>query len=222
MATKKKSPAASATRKEVTYAVAPERMPAIPDGKMTDAQKQAAAELIAGPRGDVKGPFVALLRSPEFMRRVQKVGEYIRFQCPLDKRINEFAAIIAARRWSQQFEWWAHYRQAVAAGIKPAIADAIGEGRRPTGMAGDEEIVYDFLTEVLVTKGASDATYERTVAKFGEKGVIDLLGIAGYYALLAMVMNVARTAIPEGKALPLAPLPRAAWRSPALAVDRPS
>jgi len=197
----------STARNQVTVAVLPERMPEIPKEKMTEAQKQAAAELVAGPRGDVRGPFVALLRSPEFMRRVQKVGEYVRYICPLDKRINEFAAIIAARHWSQQFEWWAHYRQALAAGLTREIADAVGEGRRPMGMADDEEIVYDLLTEVLNNKGASDATYARAVAKFGEQGVIDVLGVAGYYALLAMVMNVARTAVPEGSPLPLSPLP---------------
>jgi 4-carboxymuconolactone decarboxylase len=194
-------------RSRMALAVLPERMPEIPKEKMTEAQKQAAAELAAGPRGEVKGPFVALLRSPEFMRRVQKVGEYIRFVCPLEKRINEFAAIIAARHWQQQFEWWAHYRQALEAGLKCEIADAVHEGRRPVGMAEDEEIVYDLLTEVLNNKGASDATYARAVAKFGEQGVIDVLGVAGYYALLAMVMNVARTAVPEGSPLPLSPLP---------------
>ena len=119
----------------VQYNVAPERMPAIPEDKMTAAQKKLAAELIAGPRKEVKGPFVSLLRSPEFASRIQKVGEYIRFVCPLDKRINEFAAIIAARHWNQQFEWWAHYRQAVEAGLDPKIGDAVAEGRRPTGMA---------------------------------------------------------------------------------------
>src|SRR6185312_16158376 len=120
-----------------------ERMPAIAGDKMTAAQKQAAAEIAAGPRGGFKGPFIPLLRSPELMSRVQKVGEYVRFMCPLDKRIGEFAAIIAARHWNQQFEWWAHYQQALAAGLSPAIADAVGEGRRPSAMAEDEEIVYD-------------------------------------------------------------------------------
>ncbi|MGZ8265686.1 MAG: carboxymuconolactone decarboxylase family protein [Burkholderiales bacterium] len=194
-------------RSRVQYEVAPERMPLIADERMTPEQKKAAVELAAGPRGEVKGPFVALLRSPDFMSRVQKVGEYIRFVCPLDKRINEFAAIIAARHWNQQFEWWAHYRQGLEAGLKCEIADAVRDGRRPTGMAEDEEIVYDLLTEVLVNKGASDATYRRALAKFGEQGVIDVIGVAGYYALLAMVMNVARTAVPEGPPLPLPPLP---------------
>jgi 4-carboxymuconolactone decarboxylase len=191
----------------VQFKLAPERMPMIPEAQMTPEQRAAAQELIAGPRGEVKGPFVSLIRSPEFMRRVQKVGEYIRFVCPLDKRLNEFAAIIAARHLNQQFEWWAHYRQALEAGLKREIADAVAEGRRPTGMAEDEEIVYDLLTEVLVHKGASDATYARAVKKFGEQGLIDIVGIAGYYALLAMIMNVTRTAVPEGFALPLPSLP---------------
>ena len=193
--------------KELRYALAPERMPPIAPEKMTDAQKAAAAAVLSGPRGHLGGPFSALLRSPELMTRLQKVGEYLRFICPIEKRLGEFAAIIAARHWSQQFEWWAHYRQAVEAGLKREIADAVGEGRRPTGMAEDEEIVYDFLTEALQTHGASDVTYERTLAKFGEQGIIDLLAVAGYYGTLALFMNVARTAVPEGPALPLAPLP---------------
>jgi 4-carboxymuconolactone decarboxylase len=194
--------------KQTSIAIAPERMPAIPEGKMTAAQKQAAAALAAGPRGEVKGPFVALLRSPEFMDRVQRVGEYIRFRCPLDKRINELAAALTARHWTQQFEWWAHSRQALEAGLKPAIAEAIAEGRRPAGMAEDEEIVHAFLTELLTNKSVCDSTYERAVRKFGEAGVIDLIGVSGYYGLLAMVMNVARTAVPEGNPLPLAPMPQ--------------
>lgn len=194
--------------KQITLVVAPERMPAIPEHQMSAAQKQAAAALAAGPRGEVKGPFVALLRSPDFMDRVQKVGEYVRFRCPLDKRINELAAAITARHWTQQFEWWAHSRQALAAGLKPAIAEAVAEGRRPAGMAEDEEIVYDFLTELLGNKSVCDATYGRVLRKFGEQGVIDIIGVSGYYGLLAMVMNVARTAVPEGPPLPLVPLPQ--------------
>jgi 4-carboxymuconolactone decarboxylase len=193
--------------KQISIGVLNERMPKIPDDKLTPEQKKAAAALAAGPRGEVKGPFVALLRSPDFMDRVQRVGEYIRFRCPFDKRINELAAAITARHWTQQFEWWAHARQAIEAGLKPSIAEAIAEGRRPTGMAEDEELVYDFLTELLVNKSVCDATYERALKKFGEQGVIDLIGISGYYALLAMVMNVARTAVPEGNPLPLASYP---------------
>jgi len=197
----------SVSTKEVHYTVASERMGPIPEEKMTAAQKAAVAAVMSGPRKHMGGPFSALLRSPELMNRVQKVGEYLRFMCPIDKRLSEFAAIIAARHWSQQFEWWAHYRQAVEAGLKRDIADAVAEGRRPTGMAQDEEILYDFLTEALNTNGVSDVTYARTQAQYGEQGIIDILAVAGYYGLLALVMNVARTSVPEGHALPLTPLP---------------
>jgi len=197
----------SAAVPEVHYVLAPERLGPIPENKMTDAQKAAVAAVMSGPRKHMGGPFSALLRSPELMNRVQKVGEYLRFICPIEKRLGEFAAIIAARHWSQQFEWWAHYRQAVEAGLKREIADAVAEGRRPAGMAEDEEILYDFLTEALNNKGVSDPTYARMAGKFGEQGVIDVLAVAGYYGLLALVMNVARTSVPEGHALPLPALP---------------
>ncbi len=194
-------------QQEVHYKVASVRLGPIPEAEMTPAQKAAVDGVMNGPRKHMGGPFSALLRSPELMNRVQKVGEYLRFVCPLEKRLGEFAAIIAARHWSQQFEWWAHYRQAVEAGLKPAIADAVGEGRRPTGMAEDEEILYDFLTEALKNNGVCDTTYARASQKFGEGGVVDLLAVAGYYGLLALVMNVARTPVPEGPALPLPALP---------------
>ncbi|HEX9673987.1 MAG TPA: carboxymuconolactone decarboxylase family protein, partial [Burkholderiales bacterium] len=122
--------------------VPPERMPRIPPEKMTEAQKKAAAELAAGPRGELRGPFIALLRSPGLLAPVQKVGEYLRFNCPLDRRVTELATLIAARFWTQQYEWQAHREHAMKAGLDPAIADAIAEGRRPTGMKQDEEIVY--------------------------------------------------------------------------------
>ena len=179
--------------------VPPERMPRIPPEKMTEAQKKAAAELAAGPRGELRGPFIALLRSPGLLAPVQKVGEYLRFNCPLDRRVTELATLIAARFWTQQYEWQAHREHAMKAGLDPAIADAIAEGRRPTGMKQDEEIVYELLTETLHNKSVSDATYARAVAKFGEAGVVDLAGLAGYYLMLAMIMNMARTALPAGK-----------------------
>lgn len=197
----------SSSQQEARYAIAPVRMGPIPEDKMTDAQKQAVASILSGPRGHMGGPFSALLRSPELMNRVQKVGEYLRFQCPIDKRLGEFAAIIAARHYQQQFEWWAHYRQAVAAGLKPEIGDAVREGRRPVGMREDEEILYEFLNEALKNNGVSDPTYARAVGHYGEAGVIDLLAVAGYYGLLALVMNVARTPVPEGPPLPLPALP---------------
>jgi 4-carboxymuconolactone decarboxylase len=175
------------------------RMAKIDPENMTDAQKKAAAELASGPRGEVRGPFNVLLRSPELMSPVQKVGEYLRFKCQLDRRIAEMATLIAARHWTQVYEWNAHHPLALKAGLKPEIAQAIAEGRRPSDMATDEEIVYDLLTEALQNKSVSDFTYERGIKQFGEQNLVDLLAIAGYYALLAMLLNVARTQLPAGR-----------------------
>ena len=191
----------------MTLPVPPERLPRIPPEKMTEAQKKVAAEIAAGPRGQVRGPFVALLRSPELLSPLQKVGEYLRYKCRLDRRVMEFATLIAARHWTQQYEWHSHHEHAMKAGLKPAIADAIAEGRRPAGMAADEDIVYDLLTESLHNKSVSDSTYARAVAQFGEGGVVDLIALAGYYSTLAMVMNMARTALPAGKLQLLKPFP---------------
>jgi len=195
------------TPAEVGFSLAPVRWGPIPEDQLTPAQKAAIDAVMSGPRKHMGGPFSALSRSPELMNRVQKVGEYLRFICPLEKRLGEFAAIIAARHYDQQFEWWAHYRQAVEAGLKKEIADAVGEGRRPIGMALDEEVLYDFLTEALRNNGVCDTTYARTVKQFGEQNMVDILAVAGYYGLLALVMNVARTPVPEGHALPLPALP---------------
>jgi 4-carboxymuconolactone decarboxylase len=176
-----------------------ERMARIAPENMTEAQRKAAAELAAGPRGEVRGPFNVLLRSPELMSPLQKVGEYLRFRCQLDRRIAEMATLIAARHWTQLYEWNAHHPLALKAGLKPEIAEAIAAGRRPTGMAEDEEVVYDLLTEALQNRSVSDVTYERGLKQFGEQNLVDLLAIAGYYALLAMLLNVARTPLPEGR-----------------------
>jgi 4-carboxymuconolactone decarboxylase len=176
-----------------------ERFPAIPPEQWTEAQKKVAASIAAGPRGELRGPFLALLRSPGLAQTVQQVGEYLRFQCPLDRRIAEMATLIAARHWTQQYEWQSHYKHAMKAGLSPAIAQAIAEGRRPQAMVADEEALYDMLTEVLHNRGVCDATYERARGVFGEQGVIELIAVAGYYAMLAMILNVGRKALPAGQ-----------------------
>jgi 4-carboxymuconolactone decarboxylase len=176
-----------------------ERMPRLKPENMTEAQRAAAAELASGPRGEVRGPFNVLLRSPGVMSPLQKVGEYLRFGCDLDRRIAEMATLIAARHWTQLYEWSAHHPLALKAGLKPDIAQAIAEGRRPRGMAEDEEAVYDLLTESFQNKSVSDATYERALQQFGEQKLVELLAIGGYYALLAMMLNVARVPLPEGR-----------------------
>jgi 4-carboxymuconolactone decarboxylase len=182
---------------------AQDRMPPIPADKLTDAQKKAA-EIFAEGRGyQVRGPFVPLIRSPEVMLRAKAMGDYLRFKSVLEPRINEMVIIITAREWTQQYEWQAHYPAALKAGLRREIADAIADGRRPTGLAEDEEIAYDMATEILRLKRVSDTTYARAAAKFGEQGVIDLLGVVGYYNFLAIVMNATRTALPQNLPEPL-------------------
>jgi 4-carboxymuconolactone decarboxylase len=183
-------------------------MPPIPQGEMTPAQKQAAEELIAGRRGEILGPFVAALRSPEFTRRLQRLGEYLRYDSSLEPRLREMAILLTAREWTQQFEWDAHAPMARDRGFKPDLIQAIAEGRRPDGMAEDEEIIHDFFMELERNRSVSERTYARAAARFGEQGVIDLVGTIGYYSTLARIMNVARTPLPEGKAPALEPFPR--------------
>jgi 4-carboxymuconolactone decarboxylase len=172
-------------------------MPPLDPATMDEAQKKAADALAAGPRGGVKGPFIPLLRSPELMERLQKVGEYLRFNSALEARISEFLMCVVSRHWTQQFEWFVHVPLALKAGIKQETLSSLAQGRHPTGMAQDEAIAYDFCEELERTKGVSDATYQRAVEAFGEHGVIDMLGLVGYFTTVSMVMNVAHTPPPE-------------------------
>ena len=187
---------------------AQDRMPPIPAEKMTEAQKKAVEEFRAARNASVSGPFVPLLRSPEVMNRARAMGDYLRFKSVLPPRLSEFAILIAAREWTQQYEWDAHHTLAMKAGLNPDVAKALAEGRRPDRMSEDEEIIYNLCTELQRNRSVSDATYQRAVAKFGEQGVIDAVGIQGYYTLLAMAMNTARTPLPAGRTPALAPFPR--------------
>ena len=173
-----------------------DRMPPISDADMTTEQRQAVAGYAAPRNTSVfEGPFVPLLRSPELLDRVQRVGEYLRYRNALPRRLSELAILIAARHWSQQFEWNIHTADATTAGLADLIITAIAEGRRPSPLEEDEAAVYDFCLELLHNKSVSDATYGRALALAGDQGVIDLVGLLGYYSLLAMVMNTARTPI---------------------------
>ena len=186
---------------------AEDRMPPIPPEKYSDAQKKAAGEFAGGRGYDVRGPFVPLIRSPEVMLRAKAMGDHLRFKSTLDPRLSEMIILITAREWTQQYEWVAHHAIAMKAGLRPEIADAIANGRRPTGMAEDEEAAYDMSIEIHRNKRVSDETWNKAKTKFGEQGVIDLLGINGYYTFLAMTMNAARTALPPDVAEPLKRFP---------------
>jgi 4-carboxymuconolactone decarboxylase len=181
-------------------------MPPIPEDRLSGAQKQAAEEMIAGPRGAVVGPFIAALRSPELMRRLGQLGEYLRFQNALGPRLTELVILLVARRWTQQFEWTAHAPIAADKGLAPSVIDAIAKGLRPARMADDEALVFDFVAELDRSQTVSDGTYDRAVSVLGEAGVVDLVGTLGYYSLLAMLMNVACTPLPSGVTPVLRPL----------------
>lgn len=160
---------------------------------MDAAQRTATEALIAGPRKAVKGPFIALLRSPLLMDRLQRVGEYIRFDSSLSPRLSEFAMLVVARACTQQFEWFAHVPLAVKAGTSAETIEAVRCGRRPLDMHADEALIYDFTQELLAHHGVCDATYAATVARLGERGVIDLTGLIGYFVTVSLVLNVAHT-----------------------------
>lgn len=187
---------------------AQDRMPAIPFEKMTDLQKKYAEEIIKGPRGALYGPFVPLIRSPELMDRAQRVGEYLRYKSAIGTKLSELVILITARQWTQQVEWAIHESIAIKSGIKAEVVKAIADGRYPARMSEDEQIVYDFCTELHINKSVADLTYQRAVKRFGEQGVIDMLGINGYYTFLAMIMNGTRTAVPDGKPAPLKAFPK--------------
>jgi 4-carboxymuconolactone decarboxylase len=188
--------------------LAQDRMPPIPAQKMTELQKRAAAEFREARGSDISGPFVPLLRSPEVMSRARAMGDYLRFKSVLPPRLSEFVILLTARAWTQQYEWHAHHPLALKAGLNPETVKAIAEGRRPAPMLEDEEVLYDFCDEIRRNQGVTDATYGRMLARFGEQGIIDTAGIVGYYTLLAMVMNTARTPLPDGERPGLAAMPR--------------
>ncbi len=173
-------------------------MPPLPDSDLTEAQAAAKAAIIDGPRGRFEGPFVPLLRSPDLMGRLEKVGEYLRFGSRLSARIREFAILIVAQSFHEQTEWGIHKPIALKAGLRAPIIDAIAEGRRPTDLHPDEQATWDFLHELQNNRKVSDITYNEAKHHFGEDGIIDLTSLCGYYTLLAYVMNVAQTPPPAG------------------------
>jgi 4-carboxymuconolactone decarboxylase len=193
-------------------ATGPERLPPLAPERMTPRQREVAEAIAGGPRGGLRGPFQAWLRSPEAADRFQRVGEYVRFQSSIPPALNELAILVTAREWTAQFEWHAHHALAMKAGLPPAIAEAIARGERPAGMDADQSAVYDFATELHHDRSVSDATYAAVAGRFGERGVVDLVAACGYYVAVAMTLNVARVPLPDGVPPPLESLPGGASR----------
>ncbi len=186
--------------------LAEDRLPKIPPEKYSDEQKKAADEFLEARKTPVFGPFEPLMHSPKMMTQARAMGDYLRYNSAIGNTLSELAILITAREWTQDYEWYVHAPIALKAGIKADIVDAISEGRRPAAMSDDEEIVYEFTTELYRNKRVSDRTFARAEKRFGKKGVVDLLGLDGYYTMLAMQLNAAKYEIPrDGKKLSRSP-----------------
>lgn len=189
-----------------------------PIAEMTADQKKYVDAVLAGPTSStgsaaavvgastIGAPFNVYLRSPILADQLRRVAEHIRFKSSLPFKLNEFAILVTARHWGAQYEWFAHHRLALKAGLNPAIAEELSLGKRPSGMDADETAVYNFSHELHNTHQVSDATYKAVVDKFGEQGAVDLIAVNGYYVLVSMVLNVDRTPLPGGVKPPLQPL----------------
>jgi 4-carboxymuconolactone decarboxylase len=173
--------------------------------EMTAEQARVAQAIASGPRGGVRGPFPALLRSPELADRVRHLGDYVRFESALPAQLRELAILLVARFWSAHYEWHAHRQAALKAGMSPEIPEAIAQGRRPPSLSEEENVIYDFFTQLLTKKDVADDTYQAAVQRFGEKSVVELICTAGYYSFVSLVLNANRTPVPEG-GTPLPPL----------------
>jgi 4-carboxymuconolactone decarboxylase len=177
-------------------AAAQDRMPPIAADKMTDAQRKAVADYKTIRGTELTGPpWTVILRTPSQVVPALQIRLHYLNDSALDPRLTEFAILIAARRWTNNFEWNAHSAAATRAGLKADVIGAIAEGRRPVHLAEDEEILYDVATELQNNQSVSDPTYARALAKFGEPGVVEIASIQGYYTYLAMMMNVARVTV---------------------------
>jgi len=174
------------------FAQADDRLPTIPPAQYSPEQKQAAAEFEAARKVPVFGPFEPLMYSPAVMSQARAMGDYLRYKSAIGNTLSELAILLTAREWTQDFEWSVHYPIALKAGIRQDVADAIAEGRRPSTLSADEEIVYDYAMELLKNKQVSNLTFERAKTRFGAKGVVDMTGIMGYYTFLAMQLNAAQ------------------------------
>src|SRR5690349_5661949 len=155
-------------------------MPAIPPEQWTPAQRAAADEITAGRRGGVIGPFVAALRSPECMRRLQHLGAYLRYDSNIHPRLRELVILLTARKYRQDFEWVTHEPLAHEAGLSPALIDAIRGGTAPPA-AADEAVIIELCSALLADGRVPDALYARALALLGEAGVVDVVCAVGYY-----------------------------------------
>lgn len=176
------------------------RIAAVAEDAMTAEQRAAADTLASGPRGSVRGPFAVLLNSPGVFGPAQALGVYLRFGNTIPANLRELAILVTARHWRQDYEWTVHSRIALDAGVDDQSIAAIAAGNEPTRLSAQEQVVYAFCRQLHTSTTVDDATFASAERLLGQAGVVDLCAVCGYYAMLAMVMNVARNPLPEGTA----------------------
>ena len=179
------------------------RFPRLTPEAMTPSQREVAAEISAGPRGEVRGPFIALIHNAELARRMQALGEHLRWKNKLPAPLLELAVLYTARRWNCQHEWYMHEKLARKAGLEPRIFEAIAAGRKPQGMSADEALVYQACQQAHKSGRLDDSTFDALRGRFGLDGVLDLLVLNGYYSSMAMVLNTAGMPLPDNASPPL-------------------
>lgn len=180
------------------------RLPEIPETELTPPQREAIDALVNTPRGASAkgGPFLPMLYSPELLNRAQHLGEYLRYHGAIPAKLREFAILITARHWKARYEWYIHAPIAIKEGLNQAIVQALAEDRKPPAMNSEETAIYHFCTQVHRYTQVDDHTYAAAQSLLGDKGIVDLCGVCGYYSMLAMLMNVAETTLPEGAEVP--------------------
>ena len=188
-----------------TKKISPPRLPVLAEDKLTPAQRALMDSIRSGPRGggtQVRGPFAVYLHAPVYGELVQKLGGHCRFNTTVPPRLSEFAILVTAKIWRAQYEWHAHAVHAERAGVKPQTIRDLKAGREPKSAPKDERAIYDFIKELYSSKRVSDRNYKRVQALLGDAGIVEFVGILGYYVLVAMTLDVFQMSVPEGEPLP--------------------
>ena len=166
------------------------RLPPLDREALNERQREVYDAIASGPRGGVRGPLAVWLRRPDLADKAQALGRYCRFDSSLTPALSELAILVTARVWNSEFEWQAHKKIAIDAGISPAIADAIRRRERPEFDDEIQAVVHDFALAVHADRRVSQELFDRATAALGTDGVIDLTGVLGYYGLISMTINV--------------------------------
>ena len=181
------------------------RLPDLAPDQMTPDQRRVADNAVSGKRGRLPAPLRAWLHSPVFGDRAQSLGEFLRYDTTLGPALSELAILVTARVWTAQYEWYAHKKLALQAGVSPAVCDAIARRERPILPDAKADIVYDYAITMHTERNVSQALHDRAVTLLGEAGVVELVGILGYYTLVSMTLNGFDIGVPEGEPLELQP-----------------